>query len=169
MGVEVKLNWRHGDAPKNVARDLKQLGEKTKDTTTDAGKETVHAIQQGARRNVPVDTGRLYSSIKTSIDVEGPLIRGAVGSNVKYAPYVEYGTRPHKIGYGLRFKWPDAPPSERAYFKSIGSWPYVMYRTVSHPGTDPTFFLSRAVEAQRPELWNRLRRAVRVAGRRAGD
>lgn len=51
-------------------------------------------IQTRAKRQVPVDTGRLRSSIQTS----APFRRGTrlvvtVGSNVKYAGYVERGTR----------------------------------------------------------------------------
>lgn len=51
-------------------------------------------VQNGARRRVNVDTGRLRSSI----NVEGPVVRGGgagvrVGTNVEYAIYVHEGTR----------------------------------------------------------------------------
>lgn len=47
-----------------------------------------------ARNNVPVDTGALKGSI--TLEVEGgdnPV--ATVGSNLEYAPYVEYGTSSH--------------------------------------------------------------------------
>lgn len=51
-------------------------------------------VQNKARRLCPVDTGRLRSSITTSgLERDG---RGAfvtIGTNVQYAPYVEFGTR----------------------------------------------------------------------------
>lgn len=47
-------------------------------------------IQKGAKRRVKVDTGRLRSSIAMEPYMEGMAIR--VGTNVKYAPYVEHGT-----------------------------------------------------------------------------
>lgn len=166
--ASVSLEWKTGDKPRDVIDDFDTLGGKTKNLTVEASKDTASAVRRHAKANAPVDTGRLRSSIKSTVNVQGPLIRGAIGSNVKYAPYMEYGTRPHKIGYGLRFKWPDAPPSEKAYFISIGSWPYVMYDTVSHPGTEPTFFLSRAVESQRVWYVRRLRRAVNKAIRKSG-
>lgn len=51
-------------------------------------------IQNVARRHCPVDTGRLRSSIKSTgvkEDRKGLLVD--VGTNVTYAPFVEFGTR----------------------------------------------------------------------------
>ena len=50
------------------------------------------AIQNRARQNAPVDTGRLRSSIGTRVDSGNPPAWGEVGTNVQYAPYMEYGT-----------------------------------------------------------------------------
>ena len=47
-------------------------------------------VQNGARRRVPVDTGRLRNSIAHEIDADG--MDATIGSNVEYAPYVEFGT-----------------------------------------------------------------------------
>lgn len=41
---------------------------------------------------VPVDTGRLKSSITVHVDGRGKDTVGLVGSNVEYAAYVELGT-----------------------------------------------------------------------------
>lgn len=50
------------------------------------------AVQNEARQLCPVDTGRLRSSIQHVMgeDARGPY--ADVGTNVVYAPYVEYGT-----------------------------------------------------------------------------
>lgn len=48
-------------------------------------------VQNGARRRVPVDTGRLRNSITHEITGDG--LNAAIGSNVEYAPFVEFGTR----------------------------------------------------------------------------
>ena len=45
-------------------------------------------VQNEARRMAPVDTGRLRASITVKRTPDGAV----VGSNVEYAPYVEYGT-----------------------------------------------------------------------------
>lgn len=51
-------------------------------------KEACVLVQDTAKQNCPVDTGRLQGSI--SYEVNGK--EGIVGSNVEYAPYVEGGT-----------------------------------------------------------------------------
>lgn len=46
-------------------------------------------VEGSAKLRVPVDTGRLRASITNRIDGD----RAIIGTNVEYAPYVEYGTR----------------------------------------------------------------------------
>lgn len=49
-------------------------------------------IQADAKQNCVVDTGRLRASIVTDVHTEGNTVVGTVGTNVEYAPYVEFGT-----------------------------------------------------------------------------
>ena len=49
-------------------------------------------MQDVAQTRVPVDTGHLKASITHEETNQGLVYRAAVGSNVEYAPYVEYGT-----------------------------------------------------------------------------
>jgi hypothetical protein len=49
-------------------------------------------VQGRAREKSPVDTGRLRSSIMYEIDAGSPPWYAAVGSDVFYAPYQEFGT-----------------------------------------------------------------------------
>ena len=58
----------------------------------DAIKECALAIQSDAKRNCPVDTGRLRMSI-TSDTSNINNFEASVGTNVEYATHVEYGTR----------------------------------------------------------------------------
>ena len=55
----------------------------------------VGLIHRHAATIVPVRTGRLKNSLFWDADYErqGNTIVGAVGTNVEYAPYVEFGTR----------------------------------------------------------------------------
>jgi HK97 gp10 family phage protein len=48
------------------------------------------AVQRRAKQLCPVDTGRLRNSIAVELEEGG--MNGAVGTNVKYAPFVEFGT-----------------------------------------------------------------------------
>jgi HK97 gp10 family phage protein len=45
-------------------------------------------IESSAKRNAPVDTGRLRASINSEIS----RVRGGVGVGVKYASFIEFGT-----------------------------------------------------------------------------
>jgi hypothetical protein len=49
--------------------------------------------ENAAKRRCPVDTGRLRASIGTRIERDGLGIVGVIGTNVEYAPYVEFGAR----------------------------------------------------------------------------
>lgn len=51
-----------------------------------------------AKRETPVDTGRLRNSISNTADKDAAYI----GTNVEYAPYVELGARGRKPVYMLR-------------------------------------------------------------------
>lgn len=49
-------------------------------------------VEGDAKRLCPVDTGRLRSSIATTKGYDGDNCVATVGTNVEYAPYVEFGT-----------------------------------------------------------------------------
>lgn len=72
-------------------------------------------VENDAKKNCPVDTGQLRQSI--THEVEGNT--GVIGTNVEYAPYVEYGTGIYaKDGNGRQTPW--------SYKDSKGNW----HRTV---------------------------------------
>jgi len=50
-------------------------------------------IERDAKQIVPVDTGDLRASIESRVirNAEGEVV-GVIGSNVKYAPFIEFGT-----------------------------------------------------------------------------
>lgn len=53
--------------------------------------KTAASVNRKAKQKAPVDTGRLRSSIQMEAFKGGLAVE--VGTNVKYAPYVEFGTR----------------------------------------------------------------------------
>lgn len=57
-----------------------------------AMRDATMLITAEAKRNAPVDTGRLRASITPEVRLGNP-IEGIVGSNVEYAPYQELGTK----------------------------------------------------------------------------
>jgi HK97 gp10 family phage protein len=110
------------------------------------------AVQARAKQNISdipaVDTGRLRSSIK----IQGSGISARVGSDVNYAPSIEFGTRPH------------FPPLE-----PIRQWcrrhqlpegiAYVIARKIARNGTPAKPFLFPAFEAERPNFEHEIREA----------
>lgn len=75
-------------------------------------KRAAIVVQSSAREKAPVDTGRLRSSIAYQIDSSEPPLWTKIGTNVKYAPYMEYGTGPFAEGPGAKGgrHWPPGPP-----------------------------------------------------------
>lgn len=52
-------------------------------------------VQRNAKKRAPVDTGRLRDSIVYEVQGGAVPMQATIGTNVKYAPFVEFGTRPH--------------------------------------------------------------------------
>ena len=104
-------------------------------------------IEKESKLRTPVDTGRLRSSIKTSL---APL-RVAVGTNVHYAPHVEYGTRPH---------WPPLaamqPWARRHGFPAGRAGAFLVARRISQRGTRARRFMQRGAKAAIPAITRHL-------------
>lgn len=82
MAVQVRFNSR-------ALETLRiQAGE-------DALRPLANKVQNAARRNAPVDTGRLRASITTEFGKEGGRAYARIGSNVSYALFQEEGTGVH--------------------------------------------------------------------------
>ena len=110
-------------------------------------KKAASVVQLRAVELVPVDTGRLRSSITQEV---APL-RGRVFTNVEYAPHVELGTRPHII------------KARRA--RALAGWQWkgedVIVKSVHHPGTKPKPFMRPALEQNRGRIDDLLQDAGR--------
>jgi hypothetical protein len=88
-------------------------------------------IAELMREKAPVRTGRLRQSITVQIETE----KVSVGPTMPYAPYVEYGAKPHII----------RPVRAKALaFKVAGTT--VFAKLVRHPGFAGRFFVRGAYE-----------------------
>ncbi|MFA5714363.1 MAG: HK97-gp10 family putative phage morphogenesis protein [Candidatus Paceibacterota bacterium] len=78
------------EAQRNLERAVRDLqGE----PILNAMRDSTLLVTRNAKINAPVDTGRLRASITPSVASMKETVTGIVGSNVKYAPYVELGTK----------------------------------------------------------------------------
>lgn len=91
-------------------------------------------IENEAKRNCPVDTGQLRESIRSEVERN----EAVVGTNLEYAPYVEYGTGVYAAGGdGREDPW--------TYCDAEGNW----HTTI---GQMPQPFLEPAYEASKDKI-----------------
>ena len=101
------------------------------------GQRVVGTAKKVITRNKNVKTGRLRNSISKSVRRRGNLITEArVGTNVVYAPHIEFGTKPHKIR--ATKKKVLANRRENMFFG----------KSVNHPGFSGRPFLRPALKFQ---------------------
>lgn len=85
-----------------ILKKLQVLPAQARQLVSEAIEDTTTDIHRAAVSRVPVDTGRLKGSLTPVVLTEGPQIVGEVGTNVEYAPYMEFGTRSNaRIPAGL--------------------------------------------------------------------
>lgn len=120
-----------------------------------ANLETAYEIRDEAQRNIKTldafDTGDLHGSIDVRISPQGLSI--GVGSTAHYAPYVEFGTRPH------------FPPLEpiREWCRSRGipeSAAFPIARKISEVGTPERPFLYPAYKVGMRNHVGRIKKLV---------
>lgn len=117
-------------------------------------------VQGAAKQAAPVDSGRLRASISPEIRRDGDTIQGVVGSNVKYAPYMELGTGT------FAGKKPYFPPP-----KALDTWArrhgvagggFVVARAIYKAGgLRPRRFLQGAFEQNEGRIREKIERAVK--------
>lgn len=104
MRIDVTV---YGD--KEIVDKIKQLEKLSQEGVVRALKYSLMAVDERARYLSPVDTGRLANSITWVVEkaeyATSTNYVGKIGTNVKYAPYQELGTRPHFPPISAIAKW----------------------------------------------------------------
>lgn len=85
-------NWEGLNDFDNMIDDLLDFHEDVFDLV----EESAYKVEGDAKRNAPVDTGRLKGSIDTEVNRNKSSIHTEVGTDVEYADSVEYGTSKQK-------------------------------------------------------------------------
>jgi HK97 gp10 family phage protein len=113
-------------------------------------------IEGNAKRRAPVRTGRLRASITHQVQRTPAGSVALVGTNVDYAPFVEFGTGPSGAGSPLS-------QTAIAYMRDVG---YV-HGSGPRPGMPAQPFLFPAFEAVRPDIVGEIEKAIREATQRS--
>lgn len=137
-----------GDAFQELADDLESMADEVQEALDSAVQKTAFQVERSAKQNAPVDTGTLRASLRTT--PTGPA-EYAVGTNVEYAPDVEFGTQPHVIT-------PDG--AEALRFEGAGG-DIVFAQRVEHPGTPAQPFLRPALNEHESDLEANIAAAIR--------
>ena len=102
--------------------------------------ESCLLVENTAKENCPVASGQLRNSITSNVSGE----TGEVGTNVEYAPYVEYGTGVFNHGRMTPWRYQDAS----------GEW-----HTTT--GQAPQPFLVPALDSNRDKILNIFKEKVK--------
>jgi len=109
------------------------------DHAVDRGVEkTATSVESAAKRKAPVETAKLQHSIKMRRLQTRQYI---VGTDLSYAPDVEYGTSPHTI----------TADGDYLYFQGSDGQ-LIQKKSVEHPGTKAQPFLRPALLEHKSEL-----------------
>lgn len=145
---------------KELAALLKRASVKTPAETRALVQEAAFDIQSEAVALAPVNKqvgwgGRLRTSIHVMHEMAGPdAVASEAYTNVEYAPYVEYDTKPHVI----------MPKTKRVLAWRTGrTWHFA--RRVQHPGTKAQPYMRPAAEKVFPGLIRDLRAMLRRLGK----
>lgn len=101
-------------------------------------RDALSAIERETKTRTPVDTGRLRASINSKIDTRPVPLWGRVETNTFYAPYVEFGTRPH---------FP--PPNALAGWANrhgLGEYTFVICRAIARRGVQGRHMFEKGLE-----------------------
>ena len=123
---------------------LRELPDEIKDNVRKVVKNSAFNIERNAKSSASVKTGHLRRSISTKMgDMEATIHT----SNLKYAPMVEFGTRPHII---------------RAKNKKALYWKGATHpvKQVNHPGSKAKPYLIPAFEKEKDQFLEKLKEVI---------
>ena len=142
-----ELQQKFSQSPNVVSEELNK-----------AMQDSVITLQGEVRGLTPVDTGRLRQSVATDVRSVGGTVIGTVGSVVTYAPFVEFGTRPHFPPIAAVSTW-----ASRHGFGPGGG--FLVARAISIRGTKAVEMFQKGLQASR----GRIEQFFEAATRRFAD
>jgi phage gpG-like protein len=115
-------------------------------------------VTRSARKNAPVDTGRLRASITPEVVTRDNVVRGIVGSNVSYAPHQEFGTRAFTPPISPIWRW--AMRKTKGNFKRASRLFIRAMTSIRGRGIIAKRYLQRALESNSGKIFDLIGKAV---------
>jgi HK97 gp10 family phage protein len=108
---------------------------------------SVFTVEAKAKELAPVDRGRLRQTIRGSVKRRVTGLIGLVRAGVRYAPFVEFGTRPHWPPRGALQPW-----ARRHGFPAGKVGDFLVRRKIAQKGTDAQPFMEPAIKDSRGKI-----------------
>jgi len=124
-----------------------------------AMKKAAGLVLRESRKNAPVNRGLLRSSLAMEVRATAREVQGVVGSPVKYAPHMEYGTKPFTPPLQPLVRWVELKFGKRgqdAILVAKG-----VQRKIARRGLKPRRYLRSAVEDNKSKLIDILEQGVK--------
>lgn len=115
-------------------------------------------VTRSARMKAPVDRGALRASIVPDIVTRTNEVQGVVGSNLRYAPYQEFGTRAFTPPIGPIWAW--ALRKTKNNFKRASRLFVKAMMSIRGRGIKPKKYLQRALEQNADRIFKIIGDAV---------
>jgi HK97 gp10 family phage protein len=125
-------------------------------------KEAIRTLTTGknAKGNKMAGQGGLQNSIESTANITGKVSTEViVGSTLPYAPFVEYGTGPHKSSSGsAKFK---EDLKRWCELNGLGKYYYAIYKNIIKNGTSERPFLIPAFNKIAPKVQRALEKVLK--------
>lgn len=140
-----------GSNAREVAKNLQKMAhEIAMKRLKNAVAKACYMVHADVVRNTPVNTNILRSSEAVDVKQKKNAVIGIVGTNVKYAPFVEFGTGVYaKNGHGRQTPW--------TYYADAGRY-HGFYRT---KGQKPKLMFTNAFEKNKEKIYQIVEEAMR--------
>lgn len=135
------------ETQQNLERIIKDL---SGNPILEAMGKAVLLVEGKAKKNVPVDRGALRASITPDVSSTATTVQGIVGSNLKYAPFIELGTRPFWTPWKPLYDW--ARRKVGGNLKAAGALAAAARRSIAQKGIAARHYLQNAFDDSKNDI-----------------
>lgn len=133
MSDAVTFDWDKGKSPEELAAKFDRLDDAIEDHLEDAMDTVTTKIAADASRKAPYETGWLSGNIRgIVVGWAGDVLEGAVGTNVYYGEYQEYGQEKFDVHF-------TANPYVRPAIEENREWAYQQFEDAIEDAVDEVF------------------------------